>query len=284
MWNAARSVAGVLWRCRGKVSVGNFRPGSRGGMRKILIVGIGAGNPDHMTVEAIEALNRADVLFIPDKGAEKAALAELRRRICERFIRNQSYRTVTVAGAAARRRRLGLSRQRRRLACADRRELRTSFRRGTDGRSSAAPCSSGATRRSMTARCGSSRASRRRLSARLGGHPRHQQRAGAGGTSSHRPQPHRRAGPGHHRAQTRGGLSGRSGQRRRHARRRADLPAGRAEDLDIYWGAYLGTPDEILVSGRLAEVGDEIAQVRREARERHGWIMDTYLLRRREPG
>ena len=38
-------------------------------------------------------------------------------------------------GAAARRRRLGLSRQRRRLACADRRELRTSLRRGTDGRS-----------------------------------------------------------------------------------------------------------------------------------------------------
>ena len=56
------------------------------------------------------------------------------------------------------------------------------------------------------------------------------------------------------------------------------------EDLDIYWGAYLGTPDEILISGRLAEVVDEITQVRRQARERHGWIMDTYLLRRREPG
>ena len=65
-------------------------------MRKILIVGIGAGNPDHMTVEAIEALNRADVLFIPDKGAEKAALAELRAADLARFIRSQSYRTVTV--------------------------------------------------------------------------------------------------------------------------------------------------------------------------------------------
>ena len=40
-------------------------------MRNILIIGIGAGNPDHMTIEAIAALNRADVLFIPDKGAGK---------------------------------------------------------------------------------------------------------------------------------------------------------------------------------------------------------------------
>ncbi|MGV9641846.1 precorrin-6A synthase (deacetylating) [Streptomyces sp. NPDC003514] len=52
------------------------------------------------------------------------------------------------------------------------------------------------------------------------------------------------------------------------------------EDLDIYWGAYLGTPDEILVSGPIAEAAPEIERVRAEARERKGWIMDTYLLRR----
>jgi precorrin-6A synthase len=52
-------------------------------------------------------------------------------------------------------------------------------------------------------------------------------------------------------------------------------------DLDIYWGAYLGTPDEILVSGDLHEVDDEIQARRTEARARKGWIMDTYLLRRR---
>ncbi|MGH6808590.1 MAG: SAM-dependent methyltransferase, partial [Ensifer adhaerens] len=34
-------------------------------MRKLLIIGIGSGNPEHMTVQAINALNRADVLFIP---------------------------------------------------------------------------------------------------------------------------------------------------------------------------------------------------------------------------
>jgi len=52
------------------------------------------------------------------------------------------------------------------------------------------------------------------------------------------------------------------------------------QPLDIYWGAYLGTHDELLVSGPLAEVADEIERVRSDARERKGWIMDTYLLRR----
>ncbi len=54
-------------------------------------------------------------------------------------------------------------------------------------------------------------------------------------------------------------------------------PAG----LDIYWGAYLGTPDEILISGELAIVRDEILATRKAAAERKGWVFDTYLLRRR---
>ncbi len=55
------------------------------------------------------------------------------------------------------------------------------------------------------------------------------------------------------------------------------------QDIDIYWGAYLGTPDEILDSGPIAEAGPRIERLRAEARERKGWIMDTYLLRR-NPG
>ncbi|TDD81561.1 precorrin-6A synthase (deacetylating) [Actinomadura darangshiensis] len=51
----------------------------------------------------------------------------------------------------------------------------------------------------------------------------------------------------------------------------------------IYWGAYLGTPDEILIEGPVGEVADEIRAVRAEARARKGWIMDTYLLRREPP-
>ncbi|WP_217208015.1 precorrin-6A synthase (deacetylating) [Streptomyces sp. AC550_RSS872] len=52
------------------------------------------------------------------------------------------------------------------------------------------------------------------------------------------------------------------------------------QDVDIYWGACIGTADEILVSGPIAEAAPRIERLRAEARERKGWIMDTYLLRR----
>ncbi|MFG1852600.1 precorrin-6A synthase (deacetylating) [Actinomadura geliboluensis] len=58
---------------------------------------------------------------------------------------------------------------------------------------------------------------------------------------------------------------------------------GAGDDFHIYWGAYLGTPDEILISGPVREVADEIRTTRAEARARKGWIMDTYLLRREPP-
>lgn len=47
----------------------------------------------------------------------------------------------------------------------------------------------------------------------------------------------------------------------------------------IWWGAYLGTDDELLIAGTVGEVGPRIVSQRAEARARHGWIMDTYLLR-----
>jgi len=51
--------------------------------------------------------------------------------------------------------------------------------------------------------------------------------------------------------------------------------------IDIYWGAYLGTEDEILMAGQLPERAAEIERVRADAKARKGWVMDTYLLRRR---
>jgi precorrin-6A synthase len=54
----------------------------------------------------------------------------------------------------------------------------------------------------------------------------------------------------------------------------------RGEPLEIYWGAYLGAPEQILIAGRLGDVAEEIAATIERARARHGWIMDTYLLRR----
>ena len=57
----------------------------------------------------------------------------------------------------------------------------------------------------------------------------------------------------------------------------ADLDA----DWDIWWGANLGSPAEELVAGRLADVVDAIRAARVRAKEADGWVMDTYLLRRR---
>ncbi|WP_091968691.1 precorrin-6A synthase (deacetylating) [Propionibacterium cyclohexanicum] len=51
--------------------------------------------------------------------------------------------------------------------------------------------------------------------------------------------------------------------------------------IDIYWGAYLGTPDEILIGGPLSQVAQQILDARAAALERKGWVFDSYLLRRR---
>jgi precorrin-6A synthase len=48
--------------------------------------------------------------------------------------------------------------------------------------------------------------------------------------------------------------------------------------IDIFWGAYLGTVDEVVIAGPLADVSDQIVMVRQALREAKGWIMDVYLL------
>src|SRR4051794_29146831 len=57
-----------------------------------------------------------------------------------------------------------------------------------------------------------------------------------------------------------------------------------ADDLDIHWGAYLGTEHEVLVSGPLRNVRGRIAELVAEQKRRHGWILDIYLLKRRRAG
>jgi precorrin-6A synthase len=66
-------------------------------MKKLFVIGIGAGNPDYVTVQAINALNEVDVFFVIDKGKEKEDLVRLRKDIRDRFIENKSYRTVKVS-------------------------------------------------------------------------------------------------------------------------------------------------------------------------------------------
>jgi precorrin-6A synthase len=53
-------------------------------------------------------------------------------------------------------------------------------------------------------------------------------------------------------------------------------------EFEIWWGAFLGMPDQILCAGPLDVVCDQIIDMRDTGRKTHGWIMDTYLLRRRD--
>src|SRR5215468_9728620 len=68
-------------------------------MKKLFVIGIGVGNPDYVTVQAINALNQVDVFFIVDKGEEKEDLIRARKEICERYIKDKSYRTVEAIDA-----------------------------------------------------------------------------------------------------------------------------------------------------------------------------------------
>lgn len=252
-------------------------------MRNILIIGIGAGNPEHMTVEAIEALNRAEVLFIPDKGEEKAALRHLREAICARFIRKPGYRTVPVA--VPRRAEAGgdyravVDDWHARIAAGYRALFEAEL---AEGRTGALlvwgdPALYDSTLRIMERVAASGLALDWRVCPGISSvqvlAARH--RIPLNGIGS--PvllTTGRRLGQGFPADQDSVVvmLDGEQAFA-------AIDPAG----LDIFWGAYLGMPDEILLAGPLAETAPRIAAVRAEARARHGWIMDTYLLRRRVP-
>lgn len=54
------------------------------------------------------------------------------------------------------------------------------------------------------------------------------------------------------------------------------------ERWDIWWGANLGTPTEQLVAGQLSSVLPDIERARILAKDAAGWVMDLYLLRRRD--
>ena len=53
------------------------------------------------------------------------------------------------------------------------------------------------------------------------------------------------------------------------------------KDYDIWWGAYVGMKQELLIKGPLHEVAEEVLANRAKCRAAHGWIMDIYLLKKR---
>ncbi len=65
-------------------------------MIELVLVGMGSGNPDHLTLQAIAALNSVDIILVPQKGETKADLAGLRRAMLERFVTNPDVRQVPL--------------------------------------------------------------------------------------------------------------------------------------------------------------------------------------------
>ena len=52
------------------------------------------------------------------------------------------------------------------------------------------------------------------------------------------------------------------------------------EDWQIWWGGNLGTASEELVAGRVGDVLAEVEAARVRAKDAAGWVMDIFLLRR----
>jgi precorrin-6A synthase len=251
-------------------------------MRKILIIGIGVGDPDHLTMQAINALNQVDVFFIPDKGAEKAALRDLRVAICDRFIKDNDYRTVgfDVPQRDASGDYLGgVDGWHGRLAEIYRDLFERELAEGDIG---------GLLVWGDPAIYDSTL----RIIERMRAQGMALQFEVIPGISSVQVLAAK-----HRIALNRIGESVLLTTGRKLA---AGFPedagsvvvlldgvqafATLAEpDIEIFWGAYLGTRHEILRAGKLAEIRDEIAAVREQARRQHGWIMDIYLLRKAVP-
>ena len=61
------------------------------------LIGIGTGNPAHLTLQAIERINAADLVLIPTKGADKDDLAGLRRQICAQVLTNPKTQVAEFA-------------------------------------------------------------------------------------------------------------------------------------------------------------------------------------------
>ena len=251
-------------------------------MRRLLVIGIGVGDPEYVTVQAVSALNRVDVFFVLDKGPAARDLELARQEILERYVAGHPYRTVTVTDPPRDRRAADYTgavddwRNERAL----RLEQVISAELPEHGVGGflvwGDPSLYDGTLRVIEAIL-----DRGELALEYDVLP---------GVSTihalaarHRVTLNRVAGAVHVTTGRRLGAHG--------------LPDGAddvvvmldtelacaklpEQDLEIYWGAYLGSADEILVSGRLGDVIGEIERVRQEARDRKGWIMDSYLLRR----
>jgi precorrin-6A synthase len=250
-------------------------------MKKVLIIGIGAGNPDYVTMQAVKALNESDVFFFLDKGQAKQDLVNLRTEICERFITDRSYRTVEVESPV---RDAGTPDYKTGVHAwhSDKAEIfsRLITEELNEDEVGAFlvwgdPSLYDSTIRVIQHILADGRltfdyeiipgitsvqalAAQHRIALNTIGEPVH--------ITTGR--------------QLREGLPSGVDTAVIMLDNGSGLRALVDDDVDVYWGAYLGTPDEVLVSGKLSEKIEDIERIRAQERTRKGWIMDTYLLRR----
>ena len=250
-------------------------------MRRIFIIGMGAGDPEYLTIQAINALNQVDVFFIPNKGAEKVDLRKLRIEICERFIKERTYRFVDMESP---KRAKEFSDYRSNVeewhASIEKNYKRLLKEELADGQCGAFLVWGDPTLYDSTLRIIDK--------IRADGFPlEYDVIPGISAIQA--------LAAKHRIALNRIGEPVLVTPARKFVE---DLPNTvdstvvvldgeqsfkrvDGEAFDIYWGAYLGTPQEILVAGKLSEVMADIEIARKTARQANGWIMDTYLLRKR---
>jgi precorrin-6A synthase len=248
-------------------------------MRKLSVIGIGAGDPDYVTVQAIKAMGAADVFFVVEKPGDRHDLVDLRKQLLERYAGD--HRVVNVEDPERDRTAPAYTDAvedwRARRAEVWERAILDELEDGRHGAflvwgdpalydSTLAVIDGILERRAVDLdyevipgiSSVQALAARHRIALNRVGAPIHitTGRRLAEGFPEHSDDV----------------VVMLDGER---AFKRVD-PDG----LYVYWGAYLGTEDEILIAGALGERAAEIETARADARQRKGWIMDTYLLRR----
>lgn len=245
-------------------------------MLELLLIGIGTGNPDHLTLQAVKALNGADLVMIPQKGESKADLAELRRAICTEVITNQAVTiaefVLPVRDAANPDYNAGVNDWHDAIA----EVWEATIAAHPDARKVALLVWGDPSLYDSTLRI----AARLKVPHEVTVIP---------GITSIQALTAAHAMPLNEIGQPVTITTGR--QLREGWPTGADtlvimldgscsFQAIDPEGVSIWWGAYVGMPEQIILSGPLAEVGARIIETRAKARSAHGWIMDIYMLRR----
>jgi precorrin-6A synthase len=249
-------------------------------MRRLLLIGIGVGDPAHLTLQAVDALQQVDVCFVVDKGEVKADLAALRSEILRRHRPDGRLRTVELHDPP-RDRNPDDYRAAVQTWHDERARLYEKALIGEldDGQTGAFliwgdPALYDSTLRIIDRITGAGLveidvevipgiSSVQVLAAR------HRIALNRVGEAVHITTGRKlAAGEVPHDGDVVVMLDG------------VEAFTTVTDDVEIFWGAYLGTPDELLIAGRLPEAAVQIRRTRAAAREAHGWIMDIYLLRR----